>query len=117
VTTGTDVVVSIAQVAAGGTIVQAMVAIFRRRGELRQLDRQTESVAVDTADHVVTMLRTELIDAKEETGRLKLERSGLQRQVDALTQQVSALRVELTTTRAELLAAHADLSRKRDRRK
>jgi regulator of replication initiation timing len=116
-TTGTDIVVSIAQVAAGGTIVQAMVAIFRRRGELRQLDRQTESVAIDTADQVVTMLRTELIDAREENGRLKLERAGLQRRIEVLTEEVSNTRAELATTRAELLAARAGPARKRDRRK
>jgi FtsZ-binding cell division protein ZapB len=115
--TGSDIVVSIAQVAAGGTIVQAMVALFRRRGELRQLDRQTESVAIETADHVVTMLRTELDGAKEDNGRLRLERASLQRQVEALTEDVSRIRAELTTTRAELVAVRADVARRRDRRR
>ncbi|MCO6009755.1 hypothetical protein NE236_32770 [Actinoallomurus purpureus] len=116
-TTGSDIVVSVAQFAAGGTIVQAMVAIFRRRGELRQLDRQIESVAIDTADQVVMMLHAELVDSKEEAGRLKLERAGLERQIEALTAQMSSTRTELTTTRAELLTARADLARKRDRRR
>lgn len=106
---GTDVVVSIAQVAAGGTIVQAMVALFRRRSELRQLDRQTESVAVDTADQVVTMLRTELVDAKAEIARLKHERDEMERHADALGRQVR-------TARDELAAVQADLSRLRGRR-
>lgn len=106
---GTDVVVSIAQVAAGGTIVQAMVALFRRRSELRQLDRQTESVAVDTADQVVTMLRTELVDAKAEIARLKGEREAMERQAGELGRQVNA-------ARAELAAVQSDLARLRGRR-
>lgn len=101
-TGGADIVVSIAQVAAGGTVVQAMVALFRRRGELRQLDRQTESVAVDTADQLVTMLRTELVDAKAEIARLKLERDDLQRRVGTLSEQVGAARSELAAARAEM---------------
>jgi FtsZ-binding cell division protein ZapB len=113
--TGSDIVVSIAQVAAGGTIVQAMVALFRRRGELRRLDRQTDSVAVETADHVVSMLRTELDELQEENGRLKLEGAGSQRRIEALTEEIFKIRAELTTTRAELDTARADLARRRDR--
>ncbi|MQY08311.1 hypothetical protein [Actinomadura macrotermitis] len=101
-----DIVVSVAQVAAGGTIVQALVAVMRRRSELRQLDRQTESVAVDTADQLVTMLRRELLDAKEEISGLKQDRASLVQQIELLSRQVS-------TASADLAVARADLARTR----
>ncbi|MFG2003174.1 hypothetical protein ACGFNU_28840 [Spirillospora sp. NPDC048911] len=97
-----DVIVSIAQVAAGGTIVQAMVAVFRRRSELRQLDRQSESVAVDTADQVVTMLRRELVESKQEVTDLKQDRADLQRQIGTLSEHVSKVSADLAMARADL---------------
>lgn len=101
--TTADIVVSIAQVAAGGTIVQAMVAVMRRRSELRQLDRQTESVAVDTADQLVTMLRRELLEAKREVADLKQDRSTLLQQIETLGNQVSRVSADLAVARADLL--------------
>ncbi|MEU1393661.1 MULTISPECIES: hypothetical protein [unclassified Nonomuraea] len=65
--------VAVAQVAAGGTIVQGVVALIRRRSELRQLDRSSDSVAVETADHVVNLLRTELDATKAENAALKTD--------------------------------------------
>ncbi|MEU5882164.1 hypothetical protein [Spirillospora sp. NPDC047279] len=103
----TDIIVSIAQVAAGGTIVQAMVAVFRRRGELRQLERQNESVAVDTADQLVGMLRRELVESKQELADVKQDRENLQRQVGSLSEHVSKVS-------ADLAVARADISRMRD---
>ncbi|MBW8484883.1 hypothetical protein [Actinomadura parmotrematis] len=98
--TTSDIVVSIAQLAAGGTIVQALVAVMRRRGELRQLDRQTESVAVSTADQLVTMLRRELMDAKAEVSGLRQDRSSLAEQVERLSRQVSEINADLAEARA-----------------
>lgn len=104
--TWADILVSVAQVAAGGGIVQAVLAFTRRRPELRQLDRTTDSVAVETADHVVGMLRTELDDAKAEIAELRKERTqeraDQQRQIQALAEQVSLLRTELAIAKAEL---------------
>lgn len=97
-----DVLVSVAQVAAGGTIVQAIVALTKRRAELKQLDRGSDSVAVETADHVVTLLRTELDDAKAENKELKAQLGDQQRQILALAEQVSMLRAELAIARAEI---------------
>ncbi|KAB2346451.1 hypothetical protein [Actinomadura rudentiformis] len=97
-----DIIVSIAQVAAGGTIVQAMVAVFRRRSELRQLDRQSDSVAVDTADQVVTMLRRELMESREELADVKQDRANLQRQVGTLSEHVSKVSADLAVARADL---------------
>jgi chromosome segregation ATPase len=94
--------VAVAQVAAGGTIVQGIVALVRRRSELRQLDRSSDSVAVETADHVVNLLRTELGDAKAENAALKTNLADQQRQIQALAEQVSTLRVELAIARAEI---------------
>ncbi|MGK5550701.1 hypothetical protein ACSNOI_03725 [Actinomadura kijaniata] len=82
--TTTDIVVTLAQVAAGGGLVQAVVAVMRRRGELRQLDRQSESLAVDTADQLVLMLRRELRESREELDDLRRDRDSLQRRLDAL---------------------------------
>lgn len=108
-----DVIVSVAQVAAGGTIVQALVAFMRRRSELRQLDSQSrqldsqsDNVVVGTAEHLVMLLRTELDDAKQEIKQLKAdhaaERADMQRQVRNLGEQVSKLGAENAVMKAEI---------------
>lgn len=106
-----DVLVSIAQVAAGGTIVQALVAFMRRRGELKALDRSSDSVAVDTADQVIIMLRTELRDAKTEMKQLKEEYSAeirrLTGELDTLRERVGAVNADLAAARAEMIRLKA----------
>lgn len=97
-----DVAVSVAQVAAGGTIVQAVMALTRRRSELRQLDRGSDSVAVETADHVVAMLRTELDLTKAENVELKTQMADQQRQILVLADQVSHLRADLAVAKTEI---------------
>lgn len=98
-----DVLVSVAQVAAGGTIVQGVVALIRRRSELRQLDRNTDSVVVETAEHLVVVLRAELDDAKAEIKQMKEERADMQRQVQALGERVSKLSADLVVAKAEIV--------------
>jgi predicted RNase H-like nuclease (RuvC/YqgF family) len=100
--TWSEVLVAVAQVAAGGTIVQGVMFMVRRRSELRQLDRTSDSVAVETADHVVNLLRTELDNTKAENKELKDQFADQQRQIQALAEQVSTLRVELAIARAEI---------------
>jgi hypothetical protein len=101
-----DVIVSIAQVAAGGTIVQGLLAFFRRRTELRQLDTESDNVIVGTAEHVVLLLRTELDDAKDEIKQLKTdhasERADMQRQLSRLGDQISTVRAENVVMKAEI---------------
>lgn len=101
-----DVIVSIAQVAAGGTIVQGLLAFFRRRTELRQLDTQSDNVIVGTAEHVITLLRTELDDAKDEIKQLKTdhaaERADMQRQLTRLGEDISRVRAENVVMKAEI---------------
>lgn len=97
-----DILISIAQVAAGGGLVQGVMAFVRRRRDFRQLDRQTDSVAVETADHVVTMLRTELDTAKAEIAEQRAERADQQRQIQSLAEQISTLRADLAIARAEI---------------
>jgi DNA repair exonuclease SbcCD ATPase subunit len=101
-----DVLVSVAQVAAGGGIVKGIEAAIRRRSELRQLDRQSDSVEVSTAKDLVAMLRTELDDAKEELRRLKAdhatERADQQRQIQTLGERVSQLSTDLVVAQAEI---------------
>lgn len=101
-----DVIVSIAQVAAGGTIVQGFLAFFRRRTELRQLDTQSDNVIVGTAEHLVTLLSTELDDTKAEMAQLKkdhaAERTDMQRQITRLGEQVSKVNADLAIARAEI---------------
>jgi non-homologous end joining protein Ku len=120
----TDVAVAVAQVAAGGGIVQAILALTRRRSELRRLDRDTDSVAVETADQVMGILRRELLAAKDEllaarqamdqlqAGHAQAiaqqkatqttERREHQRQIQGLVEQVSDLRDELRTAKAQI---------------
>jgi hypothetical protein len=101
-----DVIVSIAQVAAGGTIVQGLLAFFRRRTELRQLDTASDNVIVGTAEHLVTLLRTELDDARSEIKQLKTdhasERADMHRQLSRLGDQVSTVRAENVVMKAEI---------------
>ncbi|GIH76129.1 hypothetical protein [Planobispora longispora] len=97
-----EILVAIAQVAIGGGIIQGILAFTRRRSELRQLDRSSDSVAVETASSVVGMLRTELDAAKAENKELKAELTDQQRQIAALAEQVSMLRAELAIARAEI---------------
>lgn len=102
----TDVAVSVAQVAAGGGIVQAILAFTRRRSELKQLDRDSDSVAVETADHVIKLLREELDDAKKEIVEIKHgceeERRDLQGQIRVLGDRIAGLSADLTVARAEI---------------
>lgn len=98
-----DVLVSIAQVAAGGTIVQGFVALIRRRSELRQLDRNTDSVVVETAEHLVGVLRVELDATKAENKQLKADLADTRRQVTWLGEQMSALRADLVVAKAEIV--------------
>lgn len=101
-----DVLVSIAQVAAGGGLVQGALAFFRRRTELRQLDTQSDNVIVGTAEHLVTLLRDELSEAKKEIRQLKTdhaaERADMQRQITRLGEQVSKVSSDLVVARAEI---------------
>lgn len=101
-----EVLVAVAQVAAGGTIVQGVVAFVRRRSELRQLDRAADSVAVDTADKMIVMLRGELEATKQQAARDSEAHAGqladLRRQVLLLGEEVSRLRAELVIAGAEI---------------
>ena len=101
-----DVIVSIAQVAAGGTIVQAIVAMMRRRSELRQLDRSTDGVVVETAEHLVTMLREDLVGARAEIAQMKKDSASreadMQRQITRLGEDLSRVRAELVVAKAEI---------------
>jgi hypothetical protein len=71
----TDVLISVAQIAFGGSIVQAGVAYFRRKPELRKLDEEADSVAVSTAEKLVLMLRAQVLamrdDAEDQAGKYK----------------------------------------------
>lgn len=117
--TGQEIVVAIAQVAAGGTIVQGLVAFMRRRSELRKIDRESESVAVETADRVLVMLRTELETARadrirvekesaEQRAAAQQERRQLRDQIAHLTAEVSRLSGELATARREIARMRGD---------
>jgi dTDP-4-dehydrorhamnose reductase len=103
---GSDIVVSIAQVAAGGTIVQALVALFRRRSELRQLDRSTDGVEVETAKSVVTMVREDLVQNRAEMAQMKKDHAAreadMQRQIIQLSEELSRVRAELAIAKAEI---------------
>lgn len=122
--TWTEIAVAVAQVAAGGGIVQAVLALTRRRSELRKLDRDADAVHVETADQLLGMLRAELNDAKvelrearsaiaqlktehaQEIARLQrehnAERIDQQRQIETLASTVSDLRAELAVARSEI---------------
>jgi chromosome segregation ATPase len=97
-----DVIISVAQVAMGGTIVQGFVALIRRRSELRQLDRNTDSVVVETAEHLVGVLRSELDQALAENRQLKADLADMQRQVQALGARISKLGADLVVAQAEI---------------
>lgn len=103
-----QVLVAVAQVAAGGTIVQGVVALVRRRSELRKLDRESDSVAVETADRLMVMLRTELAETKQ-AAELAAEHAAEER--DRLHRQVIRLSDEIAELHSALAIAHADIRR------
>lgn len=90
-----DVAVSIAQVAAGGGIIQGIVAYTKRRSAMRQLDRDSDSRAVKTADSVIEMLH-------EELDMMRIERDELRKQVRRLGNQVTRCEANLAIARAEI---------------
>jgi FtsZ-binding cell division protein ZapB len=97
-----DVFVSIAQVAAGGGLVQGIMAFLRRRTELRQLDTASDNVIVGTAKDVIELLHAELNGAKNEIKQLKDERADMQRQITRLGEDVSNVRAENVVMKAEI---------------
>jgi len=103
-----SVVVAIAQVAAGGTIVQGVMAFVRRRSELRQLDSQSDNVAVGTAEHLIIMLRTELDNAKKE---MATERSSHKAELEDVHRQIMKLGTDLSAVRAENVVMRAEITR------
>lgn len=105
---GTSVLVSIAQVAAGGTIVQGLLALARRRSELKNLDKQTDSVAVATANSMIITLREELT-RREQAADAAEKRRDTER--EETRRQIAALRDEVETLRGQLVAAQAELYR------
>lgn len=108
-----SIVISVAQIAAGGTVVQGVMAFIRRRSELRQLDSQSENVMIGTAEHLVIMLRTELTttkaDMEKERADYRAEREDTTRQIERLGQDVSQLRAENVVMRAELARLKGNL--------
>jgi capsule polysaccharide export protein KpsE/RkpR len=97
-----DVVVNIATVATGGTVVQGVVLLLRRRSELRQLDAQSDQVAVETAGQLVVMLRGELAEKKTELQDLRTDRDTWRSQVADLAGQVATLRAQVAVKEAEI---------------
>jgi septal ring factor EnvC (AmiA/AmiB activator) len=97
-----QVLVSIAQVAAGGSIVQGFLALARRRTELRQLDRQVDSVAVETADRLVSMQRAELETREKQIAELTQSREDLRRQLAVLAERVSSVQADLIVSQTEI---------------
>ncbi|WP_067483026.1 hypothetical protein [Actinomadura hibisca] len=100
--TSGDALVAIAQIVAGGGLVQAVVAVLRRRGELRQLDRQSESLAVNTADQLLIMLRRELTESRQEVAGLRQDRAALLTRIEQLSAQVAEGRVGAPRPRVEV---------------
>lgn len=97
-----NVAVAVAQVFLGGSLVQLVLALTRRRSELRQLDRQSDSIVVEGAEHVVQMLRAEVARGEEKIARLEIEKNDLVRQVRLLGERVSRQGAELAVARAEI---------------
>lgn len=97
-----DVAVNIATVATGGSVVQGVMMLLRRRGELRQLDTQSDQLAVETAGQLVAMLRGELAEKKTEIRELRTDRDTWRAQAAELAEAVARLRAELAVKDAEL---------------
>lgn len=96
-----DAVVRVAEIALGGSIVQAIVAFLRRSGEARQLDRETDSIAVDTAEKTILLVRSQLEQETNHVTELEGELSDRIREVRRLADQIVKLRAELSVLRAE----------------
>lgn len=105
-----QLLISLVAVFFGGGAVQLIVAVFRRRSELGEIDARTESMTANIADQLAARLAGE--NARLETRATKLEtnietlRSGLDatRTENArLILEIVALRTDLALVRAEIL--------------
>jgi len=105
-----EAVVRVAEIALGGSIVQAIVAFLRRRGEARQLDRETDSIAVDTAEKTVLLVRSQLEQATNRVNELEDELEDRTREITRLAGQVVKLRAEVAVLRAEQATASGSRS-------
>lgn len=106
-----QVVVSVAQVALGGSIVQGVLALTRRRGELKQLDRQSDSVVVESANNLVQMHRAALESAEKKIAELTDSREDMRRQLQSLAERLSALQADLAILQADNTRLSLELQR------
>lgn len=92
----------VAKVAVGGSLAQAVVTLLRRRSEVRQLDRETDSVAVETMESVIVRLHSELDHTKADFVQVNEECCRKDAQVRRLSDRVVKAETENSTLRAEV---------------
>jgi len=93
----------VAKVAVGGSLAQAIVTLLRRRSEVRQLDRETDSVAVETMEAVIVRLRSELEQVEGSLAEVQDECRRKDAQVRRLSDRVVKAETENSTLRAEVV--------------
>jgi SMC interacting uncharacterized protein involved in chromosome segregation len=99
-----QIVTSIASVTIGGSIVQALLAVSRRRSDMRKVDTGSDSIAIHNANDVVVMMRQEMerkeMEASNRIKQLESEKVGHEREITRLANQVSELKADLAVERS-----------------
>jgi len=102
----------------GGGLVQFVIFLLRRRGEIRQLDAAVAKTDVDAGQVVVASAAQSLAlagkmrdEAHSQVAALREELDERTAQAAALAHQVGRLRVRLTRAEANVLILQAEVSR------
>lgn len=102
----------------GGGLVQLIIYLLRRRGEVRQLDAANAKTDVDAQAVVVTSAAQSLALASQMRDEAHAQLAALREELDdrtaqaaALAQQVARLRVRLTKAEADVLILQAEVAR------
>lgn len=95
------------KVAAGGGIVQALLAYVRSREDSRKTAGEAQSVVVGTMESIVIRLRSELSDAERQLSSLRRQVEFRDREIERLAEQVVEQSSQVAALRAELRVRQA----------
>ncbi|MGH8906097.1 MAG: hypothetical protein ACRD0K_06205 [Egibacteraceae bacterium] len=105
-----DFLSRVAPVFIGGGAVQAVLALSKRRGESRQLDRQTDSVAVESTERAIRVVNQQLDRAMQQIEERDTDLAERAQQVKRLADQKARLRTQVLNLQADLALARSRIA-------
>ncbi len=101
----TQLILQIVGVAVGGTVVQFVVFLIRKRSELRTLNTTSDSLVVSTSNQLMDRLAAAEISGRREVDRLNAllvnERQGFTRAINSCRGEIGRLGADLARLRTE----------------